>query len=1182
MAPTFPSSPLGVKVELNLNGTWTDISAYLYQRDNIVISNMGRIDETSTVQTGQLTLTLNNRDGRFTPKNTLGAYYPNITRNTPIRLSINSQSVNIATTPAMPASTVNVTNPLTQSVFVTITGGTISSVKVNGVQVGTGAGTYTVPAGQTISITYTVAPTWSWTTTAVYNNFRFFGEVSAWPPQWDTTGSDIYVSIVASGIWRRISRLNVNIGSSYTRYMKQLTGADVPASYWAMEDGSGSTVLVTTIGAGANATWTASPSLSSDGMSFGGSDALPTFNNSRINAFVTSGATVNANVIRFALSIPGVGDSTVGTGACQVAVIQINGTGIKRVDVDLSANKLTLNGYASAGGGSTIFSGTVGTKINGVPVLVSVELTPSGGNVAWAIRLIKPGAGAVLDQASGTFNTATLSTVSEISLNAQSKLANTTGGQLSVHYDVPTLTTAAAALGGHAGEFAAVRFQRICTEFNITSEIIGSGSAAMGPQVNDSLPNILQTIESTDGGLLYESITQLALGYRTLGSLQNQTAAVLLDHPSSDMVPPLTPTYDDQKAINQVTVTNYNAYTVLAQLVSGAMSISAPPNGIGLGYARQINVNANANSQANTIATQALFLGTVDDLRFPNVTIDLSRPQVASLFASVPGMRIGDYFQITNMPSYTGPATSKQIIYGYSETLNNFIWTIVFNTVPELAYETSFNPGSFTISQASTTGVAFGGNVGSSVSASQLSSSSAAPVTIQAQTIGGLNFFVSPTVPYDWTFAVSGTPTDTTYFIATADQTSLISVGDTFTHSSGLGGPFTVTGLSPPSGGNVNVYFDPPASSVMSSGTVFGGTNGSTWVNTSNGNQLNIWQAGAWSALSWNATSVIQASTITASLIAAGIIIAGIVNGTTIQGATIIDTGGGYFGYIGTPAANNMFFSSVATSGTDAQGNQYLAGVTFYGNPVAGTWIAANMNVASSAYGITYYSASSEAGPWTADSWLRRSGSTANQLELGPVIEFLGSSISTPATPATGAKFWCNALSANPYSPLVMKTDGVQYGLGEITYVLPSDQTISGVWAVAIQGGGVHLSQAVQSGIQYYFEALIQFQHGTTFTAGDTDAVGFTGPTVSQCNWFTHWSTSATPPASSTTGYVGMSTLTHRDLGAGGASFFSYFHAWGSFTPSANGTFAAAAGLGTGSHQFTVLTGTFLKVRTTS
>jgi hypothetical protein len=66
--------------------------------------------------------------------------------------------------PPVPASTVVVTNTTGYSVTVVLSGGTYTVVTVNGSSAGTG-GTYTLPAGQTISITYSVAPTWVWTAT---------------------------------------------------------------------------------------------------------------------------------------------------------------------------------------------------------------------------------------------------------------------------------------------------------------------------------------------------------------------------------------------------------------------------------------------------------------------------------------------------------------------------------------------------------------------------------------------------------------------------------------------------------------------------------------------------------------------------------------------------------------------------------------------------------------------------------------------------------------------------------------------------------------------------------------------------------------------------------------------------------------------------------------------------------
>jgi hypothetical protein len=69
----------------------------------------------------------------------------------------------VTTTPTFPASTVPVQNANPFPVKVVISGGTATVTQVNGITVGAGDGTYIVPSGGTIAVTYTVAPTWVWT-----------------------------------------------------------------------------------------------------------------------------------------------------------------------------------------------------------------------------------------------------------------------------------------------------------------------------------------------------------------------------------------------------------------------------------------------------------------------------------------------------------------------------------------------------------------------------------------------------------------------------------------------------------------------------------------------------------------------------------------------------------------------------------------------------------------------------------------------------------------------------------------------------------------------------------------------------------------------------------------------------------------------------------------------------------
>jgi hypothetical protein len=167
----FPAVVLGIKAEILLNGTWTDITGYTYSRNPVVITS-GRQDEAATLNPSQATLTLDNRDGRFSTSNSSGAYYPFLVRNTQLRISVSASS----------------------------------------------------------------------SASVAYSGYRFWGEVSSWPPQSDPSATDIYVDVTASGIWRRLQQgTAATVGSPVYRYYSTLPTASQPVVYWPCEDGSTAT-----------------------------------------------------------------------------------------------------------------------------------------------------------------------------------------------------------------------------------------------------------------------------------------------------------------------------------------------------------------------------------------------------------------------------------------------------------------------------------------------------------------------------------------------------------------------------------------------------------------------------------------------------------------------------------------------------------------------------------------------------------------------------------------------------------------------------------------------------------------------------------------------------------------------------------------------------------------------------
>jgi hypothetical protein len=83
----FPTDPLDVMTELQIGGTWTDITADTYLRDRIT-TTWGRADEAARPDPSSAKITFNNRLGRYSPRNPLSPYYGLIGRNSAVRVSV--------------------------------------------------------------------------------------------------------------------------------------------------------------------------------------------------------------------------------------------------------------------------------------------------------------------------------------------------------------------------------------------------------------------------------------------------------------------------------------------------------------------------------------------------------------------------------------------------------------------------------------------------------------------------------------------------------------------------------------------------------------------------------------------------------------------------------------------------------------------------------------------------------------------------------------------------------------------------------------------------------------------------------------------------------------------------------------------------------------------------------------
>lgn len=424
----------------------------------------------------------------------------------------------------------------------------------------------------------------------------------------------------------------------------------------------------------------------------GGGGATPGFNGgSGASGYVrldyTPAGTPAYNVLRFLLHVPAsdVDGATVmffeTLGVIQQVFLTYN---------TASSGKLTMTGYDS--GATLKFTSSSITGIDGHSWLISMELGP-GATVAYALRAMQVDSGPVLTSKTGTASASgAVGALLDWNINTQPPLAvnmGIGGIVLQSAYEDPLLVYSA--ITGYTLETAGARFQRLCTEEGIASELTGNASDTpqMGAQPQDRLLDILQQTEDLDGGLIYETRSYLGLGYRTRTSLSNQNPAItgiIADYAQAHLSQPFQPVADDQLIRNSVTVTRSGGSSVTATQATGPLSTQDPPNGVGL-YTFALTVNAGADSQLSAVATRILGQGTVDDFRYPQVTFDLTRAEDRELYAQLVTLPIGAYLEIANPPAFLTASAVSQVALGRSLDIAGFRFMVQLNCAPESPFE---------------------------------------------------------------------------------------------------------------------------------------------------------------------------------------------------------------------------------------------------------------------------------------------------------------------------------------------------------------------------------------------------------------------------------------------------------------------------------------------------------------
>lgn len=520
---------------------------------------------------------------------------------------------------------------------------------------------------------------------------RFAGEVSSWPPRWELAGKDVWAPIEAAGVLRRLQQGATPVDS--TLYQAITTVVQDLVAYWPCEDGESAESISGGIPGVAAMQVIGEPEFASN-SAMASSHPIPTLNDSQwtgnIPAYTPN--SFGQFRVRWIQATPGstsTGDGQslmkiVTTGSASIWHVSYRTGGDLRLEAFDSDNNLLYN------------SGDIGFEINGTNLLISVRMfqddTDVDTAVVWEIETFAPGA----DQDSISFGgfvlNETVGRVHQIVVNNGGGIEDIAIGHITFENYEPNAIDPefdiAEALNAHRGETAGARLQRLCAAYNIPLRIVGDpdDTTRMGYQWPLELVPLLQECEATDGGFLSDDREMLGLTYRTRTSLYNTASALTLDYDAGDLAGALEPTDDDRHLGNDFTVTRDRGGSARAELTEGPLSTAAPPDGVGR-YRQDRTLSIYQGSDTPDQATWHLRLGTVDEMRFPAIGVNLRELAAdTDLVPDAVAVDAGHRLTITNPPLWLPPEDIAQLVTGYTETLGNWERTVEFACTPASPY----------------------------------------------------------------------------------------------------------------------------------------------------------------------------------------------------------------------------------------------------------------------------------------------------------------------------------------------------------------------------------------------------------------------------------------------------------------------------------------------------------------
>lgn len=242
----------------------------------------------------------------------------------------------------------------------------------------------------------------------------------------------------------------------------------------------------------------------------------------------------------------------------------------------------------------------------------------------------------------------------------------------------PVTGTYYAVMNGWPGEPATTRLTRICAEEGVRIDIAGTSDAAMGFQDSAGFLDLLTQAQAVDQGLLLDGLGP-GYTYYTRTQIYSRPADITLNY--GDITGPDNPEQDDQGRVNDYTANDPLGSFARFVQTAGDFGTNAADTYDDSGDHRTYYA-----ADLYQIAAWRVAQGTVGGLRYPTLEFELAEVNTSIKAQQWLDARPSYHFRVLNLSANPGNPHRSFVLRGWNERWNSKIWHVTANLTPYDAF----------------------------------------------------------------------------------------------------------------------------------------------------------------------------------------------------------------------------------------------------------------------------------------------------------------------------------------------------------------------------------------------------------------------------------------------------------------------------------------------------------------